>query len=189
MRRLKRRFKRPKRPYDSNQIAEGKDLKKTYGLRRKKEIWIAQEILRGYRQRARKLTAESNPEREAILLQKLAKMGLLPKDSTLDDVLGLSIENLLDRRLETVVHRTGLTRTPKQARQAIVHGHVSIGSKKISFPSYIVTVEEEGSISSTFKPQEPEPSRGMVKKPEGEAPETSEVQGSAVEEPAKKGDN
>ena len=173
MRRLRRRYKRPKSPYDEQQIADGKELQKTYGLRRKKEIWIGQEIVRSFRQRARGLTAESNPAEEKILLQKLATLGLLPKDAHLDDVLGLTVESLLNRRLQTLVHTKELAKTPGQARQSIVHGHVSIGGQKMVFPSYLVRVEEEGSIASTFTPPtplKPASARTSEQKPSEEEP-------------------
>lgn len=161
MRRSRKRFKRPKRPYSVVELQEGKELQAKYGLRRKKEIWIARGIIRSFRQRARELIAARNPAEEKVLLDKLARMGLLPPGAALDDVLGLTIEGLLSRRLQTVVASKGLVKTPKQARQAIVHGHVRIGSRKIVFPSYLVLAAEEGQITSSFRPPEP-----PAKKPE-----------------------
>jgi len=174
MRKFRKRFKRPKSPYDMQQIKEGKELQKGYGLRRKKEIWIAQETLRGFRQRARELIAVSDPEKEKVLLEKLAKIGLLEKGAGLDNVLGLSVENLLERRLETIVFKSGLAKTPLQARQAIVHGHVRIGGRRITFPSYIVNAEEQGIIKCSFKPPEPPKKVGQVAKPVQEKPEAEE---------------
>jgi len=169
MRRLRRRFKRPKSPFDVQQLADGKELQKKYGLRRKKEIWIAQEIVRGFRQRARQLTAESNPAEENILLKKIEKLGLLPEGGKLDDVSGLTVENLLERRLQTLVEKRGFAKTVNQARQTIVHGQVRIRERKIIFPSYLVTVEEESSIVSSFTP--PKPVKQQVTKSKGEKPE------------------
>lgn len=181
MRRLKRRFKRPKSPYDVNQIKEGKELLSRYGLRRKKEIWIAQDIVRNFRQRARQLIAEHDEAAEKILLERLAGLGLLPEGSQLDDVLGLTVEALLERRLQTVVHKKGLTKTARQARQSIVHGHVTIGDRLIVHPSYIVPVDQEGDITSTFTPPEPPSGKGQVAEAPQDAEETDEAPG---EEPA-----
>ena len=36
--------------------------------------------------------------------------------------------------------------TPKQARQFIVHEHITIGERKITSPSYIVSVGEESMV-------------------------------------------
>jgi small subunit ribosomal protein S4 len=105
-------------------------------------------VLRNYRQRARELIAEKNKEKEKILIEKMAKLGFLPKkESTLDDILALNITNVLDRRLQTLVLRKGVAKTPMQARQLIVHGHISVVGRKTKFPSYMVPVEEERKIS------------------------------------------
>lgn len=170
MRRFRKKYKRPKVPYNANQIAEERALVKKYGLKRKKEIWIARDLIRRYRQRARELIAVKNPEQETILLEKLVSIGMLKKGDGLDNALSLTVENLLDRRLQTVMHAKGMSKTPNQARQAIVHGHVSIGGRRASFPSYIVSVHEEAEIMSTFKPPEAkEIARGVVAEP-GEEP-------------------
>ena len=85
---------------------------------------------------------------ESLLLKKCGRMGLLPMDgSTLDDVLGLTPEAVLNRRLQTMVQRKGLAATCKQARQLIVHGHVAIEGRKVTFPGYIVKRSEEEKIA------------------------------------------
>jgi len=76
-------------------------------------------------------------------------------------VLGLTINDVLDRRLETVVFKKGFARTCKQARQFILHGHVLVGGKKLTSPSHLVTVDEEARIefmptSSLADPEHPE---------------------------------
>ena len=147
MRRIRKKTQRPKRPWDSIRIIEEKELLKEYGLRRKREIRSAEAILRRFRQRARELIAVKDEEKEKILLEKLVKLGMLTSDkSELDDVLGLSVKNILDRRLQTIVFKKGIAKTPKQARQFIAHAQVMIGDTKVPFPSYLVTVEEEGKI-------------------------------------------
>lgn len=141
-------YQTPLRPWDKKNIEEDKKTKLNYGLRRKKEIWKAKAILRNYREIARLLAAQRDKEKEAILINKLKKLGLLYQTTpTLDDVLALSIENILDRRLQTIVVKKGLAKTPKQARQFIVHGHIAMDGKKVKWPSTIVPVEQEDKIS------------------------------------------
>ncbi len=146
MRKLRNTFKRPKSPWYLPRIEEERTLLKRYGLRRKKEIWKAQEILRKFRNRAKELNAVKNKEEETVLIKKLSKLGMLPPNSHLDDVLSMGIENVLDRRLQTIVFRSGLAKTPLHARQLITHGHVMINDKRVRFPSYIVSTDEEESI-------------------------------------------
>jgi small subunit ribosomal protein S4 len=70
----------------------------------------------------------------------------LDENAVLDDVLGLSIEDILERRLQTMLVKLNLAKTPYQARQLIVHGHVYIGDRRVSAPGYLVTKEEESMI-------------------------------------------
>jgi len=147
MRRISKRFKKPRMSWDSDEISERKDIMKDYGLRRRKEILIAQEILRNYRRRARELIAEQDERKVKVLLDKLVKLGLLKEGSGLDDVLALTINGILERRLQTLVWKKGMASTAIQSRQSITHGHVTIEGKKTTSPAYIVPVEEEKKIA------------------------------------------
>ena len=70
----------------------------------------------------------------------------MKKEPSLDDILALEVENLLDRRLQSVVHKKGITRTMNQSRQLITHGHIQIGEKRVTIPSYIVEINEETNV-------------------------------------------
>jgi len=146
MRRIRKTFKRPKKAWDLARIKDEKTILKNYGLRRKRELWKAEEILRGFRRRARDLTATKDEEQENILLDKLSRFGLLSKSMDLDDVLTLTANDVLERRLQTLVFRKGLAKSINQARQMIVHGHVSVDKRRVLFPSYQVSLEEEKKI-------------------------------------------
>ncbi|NLU66345.1 30S ribosomal protein S4 [Streptomyces sp. HNM0574] len=45
----------------------------------------------------------------------------------------------LERRLDALVLRSGLARTIYQARQMVVHGHISVNNTKVDKPSFRVT--------------------------------------------------
>ncbi|MBI4173974.1 MAG: 30S ribosomal protein S4 [Candidatus Aenigmarchaeota archaeon] len=151
MRRFKKKFKRPKVPWDSTRITEELAVEKEYGLRRKREIWKSEAILRNFRARARELIASKDKEKESILINKLTSLGLLEAAASLDDVLALTKKDLLNRRLQTIVLKKGLAATPLQARQLVAHGHVLIKGRKMPFPSYIVNRDEESAIESDLK--------------------------------------
>lgn len=155
MRKSRKSYKRPKMIWNKPRIERDKVLKKDFGLVRKKEIWKAETMLRKYRGLARRLAATKDAKTEKELMEKLARIGLLQKGATLDDVLGLTVENILERRLQTIVHKNGFATTPKGARQLIVHGHVKIGDKKASYPSYVVPKDEEGKIEIIEKKNKP----------------------------------
>lgn len=146
MKRQKKKYEKPRRPWDRTRIEAEKKLKQNYGLRRKKEIWRAESILRNYRRQARNLAAKKDKEKEKILIEKLVKIGLLNPNADLDDVLVLTVENLLERRLQTLTFKKGIARTARQARQLIVHGHVAIDGRRVRWPGTIVPVSEEGKI-------------------------------------------
>jgi small subunit ribosomal protein S4 len=95
---------------------------------------------------AREIAATHDKEKERILINKVVRLGLLKEGATLDDVLGLTVENLLERRLQTILKNKGLANTIKHARQLITHGHVKINGRKVTYPSYIVPINEEDSI-------------------------------------------
>ena len=147
MKRQQKKYEKPLRPWDRTRIEAEKKLKQNYGLRRKKEIWRAESILRNYRRQARNLAAKKDKEKEKILIDKLVKIGLLNTGADLDDVLVLNVENLLERRLQTLTFKKGIAKTSKQARQLIVHGHVTIDGKRVRWPGAIVPISEEGKIS------------------------------------------
>lgn len=147
MRKQSKKFAKPLKPWDKTRIEEEAKLLQSYGLRRKKEIWKIESVLRNYRRIARGLAARRSKEKEKILLDKLFKIGLVGKDADLDDVLALTIDKLLERRLQTLVFKKGLATTPKQARQYIVHGHVAVDGRKVRWPSTIIPLVDEGKIS------------------------------------------
>jgi len=158
MRRIKKKFKKPLRPWDKERIEEEKKLLKKYGLRRKKEIWKAESILRNYRRRARNIAAQNDKEGEKILLDKLYKLGILEKrDVDLTAVLGLKVDDILKRRLQTIVFKKGMSNTPLHARQLITHGHIAIDGRRFIFPSYLVPRDIEGKITyyGNFKLEKP----------------------------------
>lgn len=146
MRRLRKKYKNPKSPWDAGEIEKNKEILKVYGLKKKKEILRAMEVLRNFRRRARELIATKDEKMKKMLIDRMVGLGFLKKGGDLDDILALNINNILDRRLQTIVFRSGAANTIKHARQLIVHGHIGIDGRKILFPSYLVSAEEEKKI-------------------------------------------
>ena len=132
----RRKYSTPKKPYDRARLETERKIKYDFGLRRKREIWRAQELLRNFRQRARELQAKRDEEKEKVLFDRIHSLGI--ECSNLEDVLEIGLEDMLGRRLQTVLHKKGIANTPLQARQFIVHGHVIVNGRRIVWPSYIV---------------------------------------------------
>jgi len=130
--------------YEKTRIDEENALLKKYALKNKREVWKSLAKINYYRSRAKEL-AKSSREEQKVFFDKLTALGI--KVNSIADVLALKIENILDRRLSTIVFAKGLSTTPKQARQMIVHKKVLINGNVVNSPSYIVEVEDESKIS------------------------------------------
>lgn len=60
---------------------------------------------------------------------------------------GETLLELLETRLDNVIYRLNLARTRYQARQLVSHGHVLVGSKRVTIPSYNVKIGDIVSLS------------------------------------------
>ena len=148
-RKQKKLFRRPRRIWSTDQLSAELYIMGSYGLRNKRELWAAQTEVARIRNQARALLSlptEVRSEKEKRLLNFLSRIGLAKEGATLDDILNLKVEDLLARRLQTIVMKKAGVKSPYQARQIVDHGHVSIGDRKINRPGYIVRAEEEGRI-------------------------------------------
>ena len=153
-RKSKRTWGTPRHPWRKERLMEESRLMGLYGLRNKRELWKAISVVRYFRHRARLLLAapaEIREREEKVLVDKLIKLGLLSEGARLDDVLNLRVEDLLERRLQTVVYKKGLTKSIYEARQLIAHGHIAIAGRKITSPGYIVSLDEESLIGFYYK--------------------------------------
>ena len=153
-------WRKPKRPLNYDLLNEELYVLGTFGLKNKRELWKAHTELSRVRNQARSLlalTQEVREKKEPALMKSLTRIGLVKEDSTLDDVLNLKVTDLLSRRLQTVIQKKGFAKSPYQARQTVVHGHVMIGDRVVTVPSYIVKVEEENQIRLISETREAQP--------------------------------
>jgi small subunit ribosomal protein S4 len=152
-RRLKKKYFPPRHPWIKERIDSERELTREYALKTKKEIYKLDSILKKFKDQAKKLIAATTKQAEKEkkqMMQRLQKLALIQSEAALDDVLGLTLKDIMERRLQNLVFKKGLARTQAQSRQFIVHEHIMIGNKKITAPNYLVSQAEEELI--TFSP-------------------------------------
>ncbi len=149
-RRRRKKYAKPMHPWQKERIDAERIFLKEYGLKNKKEIWKMDSLLRKFKRQAKrliKLPKEKAKSEIDGLLKKLATLGLVGKNPGIEDVLSIELKDLLERRLQTILHRKKLAASAIQARQFITHMHVSVGERVVSSPSYLVSIDEESKIS------------------------------------------
>lgn len=147
--RIRKKYKTPRQPFERHRIDSDLALIGKYGLRNMKAVWKLNTLLANFRSNARQLLSLDADDRkigEQEIIGRLQRLGLLETKATLDDVLSLKIETFLERRLQTMVYKKGMATTPHHSRQMIVHGHILIGDKIAKSPSYIVPAAAENLI-------------------------------------------
>ncbi len=150
----RKQYSTPAHPWNKDRIEEEKALLREYGLKNKKEIWRHDSFLKDLSRRAKSLVTIKSKQDELEkqrLLEKVVKLGLVQSEVDLGAILSLSLRDILERRLQTQIYKKGLARSMKQARQFITHQHVKINGKKMSIPSYLVSVEEEAALNFADK--------------------------------------
>jgi len=159
----RKKYDTPRFPWRTDIMQGELKLLGQYGLRNKHELWRYETMLSKFRGNARSLIGQAPEQRKKMeeeLLARLKKLGVLPETAVLDDVLDLTIEDILERRLQTIVLRKGLAKTAQQSRQLITHGHLTITGQRVKIPGYLVTKPEESHIdymaqSSLANPNHP----------------------------------
>ena len=154
------KFARPKtqtptHPWKAARIEEEHALKEQFGLKKvggMREIWREKSALRRHRNQAMKLIGRVDSseghfaQEKTDLVGSLVRKGLLAEGSSIDDVLQISVEHMLARRLQSVVYYRGLAPSMRAARNMIVHGHIAIGEQRMTVPGYKILRQEEESL-------------------------------------------
>jgi len=145
----RKKYSRPRSPWRTDQLAQELYLLGTFGLRNKRELWKAETQLSSVRKQARTLlaaTTEVRQREEKKLLDSLRRRGLVAEGATLDDILSLTVEDVLSRRLQSMVFKRGMAVSPLHARQLVTHGHIMVGNRRITVPGYEVEAQQEGTV-------------------------------------------
>jgi len=181
-----RTSKRPRRPFEKERLDSELRIVGEYGLKNKREVWRTRLVLSKIRSTARQLlTLHEKDERRIFegeaLIRRLHKYGILEESKNkLDYVLGLKIEDFLERRLQTKVFKLGLAKSIHHARVLIRQRHIRVRSQMVDIPSFLVRTDSEKHIdfalTSPFSGQG-RPGRVMRKKENAKANKAKEGDG------------
>ena len=69
-------------------------------------------------------------------------------------VTGANLLSLLERRLDNVVYRLVIGESKPQARQFVLHGHITVNGKKVDIPSFRVNVGDVIAVKETSASKE-----------------------------------
>merc|ERR1712243_526469 len=147
----------PRRPFEKARLDQELKLIGEYGLRNKREVWRVKYSLAKIRSAARELLTleEKAPKRlfeGNALLRRLVRTGVLSDDRMkLDYVLGLKIEDFLERRLQTQVFKLGLAKSIHHARVLIKQRHIRVRKQVVNVPAFIVRLDSQKHIDFSLK--------------------------------------
>ncbi|CAK5091529.1 unnamed protein product [Meloidogyne enterolobii] len=147
----------PRRPFEKERLDQELKLIGEFGLRNKREVWRVKLTLAKIRKAARELlTLEDKDPRRLFegnaLLRRLVRIGVLLEDKMkLDYVLGLRVEDFLERRLQTQVFKLGLAKSIHHARVLIRQKHIRIRRQVVNIPSFIVRLDSQKHIDFSTK--------------------------------------
>jgi small subunit ribosomal protein S4 len=148
-----KKYSTPRHPWEAARIEQEREILERYGLKNKRELWKSLSILDSFRTQARTLEGKMRYQDEYSMQQfknmirRLQRFNILSEGATLDDVLSLKIDDILERRLQTLVFKMKLAGTMKQARQLITHGQISLGGRRVTIPGLMVEASLEPTLS------------------------------------------
>ncbi len=153
-RRIRKNYANPRMQWNEASLSYEKGIKKDFRPKNKKEIWKMTAFLQNIKDQAKNINAMLGTARreqalveQEQLINKVKRYGFVKKEEvTLADLLNLELTDVMERRLQTQVVRKKLARSMKQSRQFVTHGHIKVGGKKVTSPSYLVPSSDEETI-------------------------------------------
>lgn len=153
-RRYKKVTNKPKNPFEKKRFeSELKTINK-YGLKSKVELWKYQLLIAKLKKISGKvLRNEIDYDSSAVVSKKYNLLWfcfkfnlLLESESGLEYVLRVSLEQMLERRIQFLIVRLGMATTCHEARIKLLHKRVMFKTQSIDKPSFLVRKSNEDKI-------------------------------------------
>ena len=116
------------------------DLLKQYGLRNKKELYKTKGLVQKYQKLNR--SVDHSTLKYKSICEKLIKLGIFSSAFSSQKFHTLSVNNFLERRLQTIVAKMKAI-SLSNARQLIIHGKVMVNKTIKRFPCYLIRVDSQ----------------------------------------------
>jgi len=149
LRRFNKTSQSPRRPWEKERLISELQTIGEYGLKNKREVWRVRLVLAKIRKTARTLLTldEKDPRRifeGEALLRRLHRFGILDESKNkLDYVLGLKLNDFLERRLQTQIFKLTMADSIHDARVTVRQRHIKVRNQMVNVPSFIVRVESQ----------------------------------------------
>lgn len=154
IKKIRKKYSKPAHPWRASRIEEENAIGKEYGIPRKTEIWKAIAEMESFKNQTKKLSTLNSKQaiiEKENLIKRLQSLNLIKAGESSDVILGITLKDVLNRRLQTIVFKKGLAATMRQARQMITHRHILINNKILTSPGYLVRISEETQIEVSPK--------------------------------------
>jgi len=143
----------PRRPFEKERLDAELQTVGVYGLKNKREVWRLRLALARVRKVARELLKLDDKNEKRLfegqaLMRRLHRLGVLEESKNqLDYVLQLKLEDFMERRLQTIVWRKGLAKSPHHARCLINQRHIRVRNQMVNQPGFLVRTDSQPHIA------------------------------------------
>lgn len=157
--RRRKKASHPRNPWEKDRLVKELELLGQYGLRNKNELWIADAMAKKDKKQSSSLLILTDKKefmtQGRVLLDRLYRYGIISsvdfnsEDSIrecLKEVLSFGVTHYLDRRLQTLVMKSGLASNVHDARNLITGKHITMQGRVVDTPSMMVRRENDGYI-------------------------------------------
>eukprot|EP00732_Lithocolla_globosa_P005153 Lithocolla_globosa_v1_NODE_5143_length_1293_cov_13363.966129.p1 type:complete len:159 gc:universal NODE_5143_length_1293_cov_13363.966129:766-290(-) len=121
-------------------------------VKMKSKFFSSQNLLDSFREKDYLIACLATSQKKSLfegnaIIRRLIRIGCLDESKNkLDYVLGLKVDDFLERRLQTQVFKLGLAKSIHHARVLIKQRHIRVGKQVVNVPSFVVRLDSQKHI-------------------------------------------